>query len=283
MVTAHISGKMRKHYIRILTGDKVKVGQKIGEAGGFVSAPIHSSARRYRERGWLRTTLRHAQLTLAQAVLSLLVLALTGFVLLFGRYNRMAEPGLHFKLPFGIEKNYNVPTQVVLKQEFGFRTARQDERSRFATQSENTSVSLMLTGDPSKAEAAAAKYYEENVAGRFAVESDSVQFSVTDENKTVTGSGNAYLPTTFLKVAGIDVAGVVVVTTAAATGASQSAEQQGGKRRQQRRERVVATCGCSPRLTLRKLATWSRTTCTAVMRWSPCPPKNCSTARSRGW
>jgi Flp pilus assembly protein TadG len=63
---------------------------------------------------------------------------------------------------------------------------------------------LMLTGDPSKAEAAAAKYYEENVAGRFAVESDSVQFSVTDENKTVTGSGNAYLPKTFLKVAGID-------------------------------------------------------------------------------
>ena len=25
MVLAHISGKMRKHYIRILTGDKVKV------------------------------------------------------------------------------------------------------------------------------------------------------------------------------------------------------------------------------------------------------------------
>ena len=25
IITAHISGKMRKHYIRILTGDKVKV------------------------------------------------------------------------------------------------------------------------------------------------------------------------------------------------------------------------------------------------------------------
>ena len=25
IVTAHISGKMRKHYIRILTGDKVKI------------------------------------------------------------------------------------------------------------------------------------------------------------------------------------------------------------------------------------------------------------------
>ena len=29
--------------------------------------PIHSSARRYHEQGWLRTTLRHARLTLSQA------------------------------------------------------------------------------------------------------------------------------------------------------------------------------------------------------------------------
>lgn len=29
--------------------------------------PVHSSARRYREHGWLRTTLRHAGLTLSQA------------------------------------------------------------------------------------------------------------------------------------------------------------------------------------------------------------------------
>jgi GT2 family glycosyltransferase len=29
--------------------------------------PVHSSARRYREQGWLRTTLRHAGLTLSQA------------------------------------------------------------------------------------------------------------------------------------------------------------------------------------------------------------------------
>lgn len=43
-------------------------------------------------------------------------------VLLFGRFNRLTEPGLHFKLPFGIEQNYNVPTRVVLKDEFGFRT-----------------------------------------------------------------------------------------------------------------------------------------------------------------
>ena len=32
VVTAHISGKMRKHYIRILTGDKVKV--EVARKGG---------------------------------------------------------------------------------------------------------------------------------------------------------------------------------------------------------------------------------------------------------
>jgi hypothetical protein len=63
---------------------------------------------------------------------------------------------------------------------------------------------LCIAFSPGSKPTTAAKYYEENVAGRFVVESDSVQFSVTDENKTVTGSGNAYLPTTFLKVAGID-------------------------------------------------------------------------------
>ncbi|HJX41940.1 MAG TPA: SPFH domain-containing protein, partial [Anaerolineales bacterium] len=47
-----------------------------------------------------------------------------GVLLTFGRYTRLAEPGLHFKLPFGIQRNYNVPTQVVLKDEFGFRTDR---------------------------------------------------------------------------------------------------------------------------------------------------------------
>lgn len=33
-----------------------------------IGAPLFSSARRYREQGWLRTTLRHGALTIAQAV-----------------------------------------------------------------------------------------------------------------------------------------------------------------------------------------------------------------------
>jgi membrane protease subunit HflK len=70
----------------------------------------------------------------------------TAAVLRFGRYTRMADPGLHFKLPFGIEKNENVPTQVVLKDEFGFRTERPGITTIRASQ-DFPGESIMLTGD----------------------------------------------------------------------------------------------------------------------------------------
>lgn len=67
-------------------------------------------------------------------------------VLQFGKYNRITGPGLHFKMPFGIEKNYNVPTQRVLKEEFGFRTEEPGISTRYSTRS-YTDESIMLTGD----------------------------------------------------------------------------------------------------------------------------------------
>jgi membrane protease subunit HflK len=66
-----------------------------------------------------------------------------------GRVVGIADPGLHFRLPFGIDTVQFVATERVLKQEFGFRTERgEDEegRSRYA-QGDYTSESLMLTGD----------------------------------------------------------------------------------------------------------------------------------------
>lgn len=67
-------------------------------------------------------------------------------VLLFGRYNRIAGPGLHFKLPFGIEKNFNVPTQVVQNMSFGFRT-QQAGLTTVYSPGDYPEESLMLTGD----------------------------------------------------------------------------------------------------------------------------------------
>src|SRR5687768_7015432 len=47
----------------------------------------------------------------------------------FGAVKAQTDPGLHFKLPFGIETVETVPTERVLKEEFGFRTRAVAQRS----------------------------------------------------------------------------------------------------------------------------------------------------------
>ncbi len=73
----------------------------------------------------------------------------TGIVQRFGKVMRAAGPGLHFKLPYGIETVRLVPTARVLKEEFGFRTvsAVPGEKTRYDTRGAYKDESLMLTGD----------------------------------------------------------------------------------------------------------------------------------------
>ncbi|MFO1494231.1 MAG: FtsH protease activity modulator HflK [Lysobacterales bacterium] len=65
----------------------------------------------------------------------------------FGKVVAINEPGLHFKLPFGIDSVQKVATERVLKQEFGFRTeTSDDERSAYSPE-DFPDESLMLSGD----------------------------------------------------------------------------------------------------------------------------------------
>jgi membrane protease subunit HflK len=72
----------------------------------------------------------------------------TGIVQRFGKVMRTAGPGLHFKMPFGIETVRRLPTARVLKEEFGFRTvaALAGEKTRYDPKGYKDE-SLMLTGD----------------------------------------------------------------------------------------------------------------------------------------
>lgn len=56
-------------------------------------------------------------------------------------------PGLHFKVPFGVDRVYKVPTERVLKQEFGFQTVAAGQRTSYRRAASDLGVSLMLTGD----------------------------------------------------------------------------------------------------------------------------------------
>ncbi|RMG43185.1 MAG: FtsH protease activity modulator HflK [Methanobacteriota archaeon] len=69
-----------------------------------------------------------------------------GVILRLGKYVRTVGPGLHFKLPLGIEALYKVPVQRQLKEEFGFRTVEAGVRTRYSTRNYEEE-SLMLTGD----------------------------------------------------------------------------------------------------------------------------------------
>ncbi len=69
-----------------------------------------------------------------------------GIVLRFGKYLKTTYPGLHIKLPWGVDKVYSVKVDYQYKEEFGFRTIRPGVKSQYATTRFN-SESWMLTGD----------------------------------------------------------------------------------------------------------------------------------------
>lgn len=89
--------------------------------------------------------------------LALLITALTayyqvepeevGLVLRFGRYVETAQPGPHFKIPFGVDRVLKIPVERQLKEEFGFHTTRADVRSEYGRDDDDARISNMLTGD----------------------------------------------------------------------------------------------------------------------------------------
>lgn len=69
-----------------------------------------------------------------------------GVVQRFGKYVKTTQPGLHMKLPIGIEKVTKVAVKRILTQEFGFRTAKAGIRTQ-RSRGSYIDESLMLTGD----------------------------------------------------------------------------------------------------------------------------------------
>ncbi|AHF90131.1 membrane protein [Opitutaceae bacterium TAV5] len=97
------------------------------------------------------------RLFIVPVILVLLVAGLTGYYIVqpeeeavvkrFGRVIAINQPGIHFKLPFGIDRVQPVPTARVLKEEFGFRSVGTDARTHYRKDQVHRVESLMLTGD----------------------------------------------------------------------------------------------------------------------------------------
>lgn len=63
----------------------------------------------------------------------------------FGKYTKTVGSGLHAKLPFGIDKAYNVPVKVVQAEQFGFKTVKAGRNNEY--KNNIGTESTMLTGD----------------------------------------------------------------------------------------------------------------------------------------
>lgn len=63
----------------------------------------------------------------------------------FGKYTQTVGSGLHIKLPFGIDKNYNVDIKTLRAEQFGFKTVKAGRNNEY--KNNISEESEMLTGD----------------------------------------------------------------------------------------------------------------------------------------
>ncbi|MGF1482909.1 MAG: FtsH protease activity modulator HflK [Opitutales bacterium] len=70
-----------------------------------------------------------------------------GVVTRFGKYVKTSDPGLQFKLPYGIDSHEIVPVRRQLKMEFGFGTPDATNPYQVSTPAEREEEKSMITGD----------------------------------------------------------------------------------------------------------------------------------------
>ncbi len=70
-----------------------------------------------------------------------------GVVLRFGKFHTIESSGLHFKLPFGIDRVELVKVRRQLKMEFGFSTSGSTNRWQSTNRQEQEDEKAMVTGD----------------------------------------------------------------------------------------------------------------------------------------
>jgi len=70
-----------------------------------------------------------------------------GIILRFGGYSGMVLPGLHLKIPFGVDRVFKVHTAQVDTETFGFKSVRPGIRTQYQKGAATELESLMLTGD----------------------------------------------------------------------------------------------------------------------------------------
>jgi len=108
-----------------------------------------------------------------------------GVVTRFSAYHTTTNPGLHFRLPFGIDRVIKVPSSRVIREEFGFRTtSTRNDRTQYLKGS-HSSESLMLTGDLNVADVEWILQYRINDPWKYLYRAKNVRKNIRDVSISV--------------------------------------------------------------------------------------------------
>lgn len=106
-------------------------------------------------------------------------------VIRLGRYLKTEDPGLQFKMPFGIDRVIKVRSKRVLQEEFGFRTTDTSSRvTRYAKKTYGTE-SLMLTGDLNVADVEWAVQYKISDPFKYIFQTSEPTQNVRDVSESI--------------------------------------------------------------------------------------------------
>ena len=101
----------------------------------------------------------------------------------FGKFHTIAEPGLHFKLPFGIDTTTIVPVRRQLKLEFGFGTA--STTNIYQSSNEPEKERDMVTGDLNAAQVEWILQYSINAPKQFLFNVNNPELTLRDLTESV--------------------------------------------------------------------------------------------------
>lgn len=106
-------------------------------------------------------------------------------IIRFGKYIGTSQPGLHFKLPLGIDAVTLVKTKRVLQQEFGFRTRNTGGRRTSYEQKRYDNESLMLTGDLNVADVEWVVQYQISDPFKYLFQTKSPERNIHDVSESI--------------------------------------------------------------------------------------------------
>jgi len=108
-----------------------------------------------------------------------------GVVTRFGKYIKTTPPGLHFKLPLGIDHVDKVASKRRLQEEFGFRTSGFTGGRSTYTDRGFAHESLMLTGDLNVADVSWILQYEISDPWKYLFHARDVQRNIRDVSLSI--------------------------------------------------------------------------------------------------